>query len=377
MLLTNVFVRRETGHPLPGLVAMTLFGVSCVYQQAVYWFSASFSVLALDTLLLGLLAAQRWRQAGRAVDLVLVALAAALAPAWFASGVLAAPLVALYLLPWRRAEAGKVRPWLGMAAALAGSGLFLAVSLPRAAETILHLEHYQGQTAVEKFDLRAGAVSTGRSVVDNLLPGVFGVGGFGMSLPLPVAVFVLAGVVAAGVWWWRRAPHRRLLLLGLGLVVSSYLLVYSARAAWGYEGVMTGPGWTRYHLQPQLGLALFVAGGLLTPTRRASEGTDTDLTRQQARAVGWLIALCFLVQLPRAVLGRFEPIPAQAARLRHIEEVDARCREYHIGAADARRALPRQEMEESYSKVNAWELLWASPDPRPRSPEEVRRLLGE
>ncbi len=58
MLLVYVFVRREMGHPLYGLLAVVLFGVSSVYHQAIYWFAASFSVLALDTLLLGLLAAQ-------------------------------------------------------------------------------------------------------------------------------------------------------------------------------------------------------------------------------------------------------------------------------------------------------------------------------
>lgn len=369
MLLTNTFVRRETGHPLPGLVAMTLFGVSCVYQQAVYWFSASFSILALDTLLLALLAAQRWREASRPRDLALVAVGTALAPAWFASGVLAGPLVALYLLPWGE-EWRRPRRWLGVPAALLGTGLFLALSLPRAADTIMHLEHYEGQTAVEKFDIRAGMISTGRSVVDNLLLGVFGIGGFGFSLPLPAAALVLAGLAAAGVWWWRRAPHRRLLLLGLGLVVSSYLLVYSARAAWGYEGVMTLLAWSRYHLQPQLGLALFLAGGLI-PVAGAP-----GLCRRQARAVAWLIALCFLVQLPRAVGGRFEPNDKQAARLRQIEDMDARCREHHIAAEDARRTLPRQEMKESASRVNCWELLWGSAEPRPRPPEEVRRLLG-
>src|SRR5436305_11225723 len=78
---------------------MILFGVTCVYQQAVYWFAASFSVPALDTTLLALLAAQHWRRTGRPRSLLLAAAGAALAPAWFASGILAGPLCCLYLLP--------------------------------------------------------------------------------------------------------------------------------------------------------------------------------------------------------------------------------------------------------------------------------------
>ena len=58
MGLAYLFVRREMGHPLPGLAAMSFLGVSTVYHQAVIWFASSFSILAMDFLLLALLAAQ-------------------------------------------------------------------------------------------------------------------------------------------------------------------------------------------------------------------------------------------------------------------------------------------------------------------------------
>src|SRR5947199_201062 len=47
-LLVYRLVRRETGQPFPALLAMTLFGVSSHYWEAVIWFAASFAVLALD-----------------------------------------------------------------------------------------------------------------------------------------------------------------------------------------------------------------------------------------------------------------------------------------------------------------------------------------
>src|SRR5262249_60566507 len=105
-----LFVRRELGHPFYGLVAISLFGVTSIYQQAVGWFSTSFSVLTLDMLLLGLLAAQRWRQTGRSWHLALCVLWCGLAPAWFASGVLAGPLCGLYLLVPQRSSPGKAPP---------------------------------------------------------------------------------------------------------------------------------------------------------------------------------------------------------------------------------------------------------------------------
>ena len=59
MVLLGLFVRREVGHPLPAvLAAMTLFGVTTRYQEAVMWFSAGFALLALDSFLLALLACQ-------------------------------------------------------------------------------------------------------------------------------------------------------------------------------------------------------------------------------------------------------------------------------------------------------------------------------
>ncbi|HEY7423623.1 MAG TPA: hypothetical protein VH682_05205, partial [Gemmataceae bacterium] len=158
LALVYLFVRRETGHPLYALLALVLFGVTTVYHQAVWWFAASFAILVLDTMLLGLLAAQRWRQTGRISYLFLTVLASLLAPGWFALGVLVGPLCCLYLLPWCVGPASRAGPGpsvpLGSRGLLAlapllGTALFLAVSLPLTAQAIMHLEHYEGQTAVE------------------------------------------------------------------------------------------------------------------------------------------------------------------------------------------------------------------------------------
>jgi hypothetical protein len=382
MLLVYLFVRRERGHSFYGLLAMVLFGVTAIYQQAVYWFSASFSILTLDTLLLALLAAQRWRQTGRVRHLTLCALWSALAPGWFASGILAGPLCCLYLLPPAEPEAADEDKeefseisWRHLAVALVpllGSIAFLAVSLPRTANHIMHLEHYEGKTAIEAFSPLTGLGYTGRSLVDNLTLGQFGI--TRAVCPVVVVPSVLVVLAALAGWWLWRAPRRRLPLLGLGMILSSYWLVYSARGTWSYDDAnMAYPAWSRYHLLPQLGLALFVVGGL-----PRWEMMSPELSKRQVWIVAGLIVLEMLIQLPRGVLGTYayeNNNGKQLAVLRQIEEMDARCREHHIAADAARAVLPRLDVPMCYDRVNGWDFLRGSPDPRPLEEAEVRRLL--
>jgi hypothetical protein len=259
---------------------------------------------------------------------------------------------------------------------LLGTLLFLAVSLPRTAEHILHLKHYGGRTALDAFQPLIGLVYTGRSVVDNLLFGVFGL--TGVQVWLPLVPVVLLGLAAAGVWWWRRAPRPRLLLLGLGMIGSGYLLVYSARADWAYEGSMNQPGWSRYHLLPQLGLALFVVGGLPGWAGRwfLLDGSE-QLTGRQARALLILLGACLVVQLPRAITCGPDWLPGQRVALEKVERVDAACRQHRISAELAAKALPRLAIPGAGDEGTGWELLRGSDDPVPMTPEEARRLLEE
>jgi hypothetical protein len=394
LLLTKRFVERELEHPFYGLVAMILFGVTAVYQQAVFWFAASFSVLTLDMLLLGLLAAQAYRLTQWWPYVVLSALWCLLAPCWFASGVLAGPVCCLYLLlppralNWRRAAAA--------AAPLLGTAVFLAVSLPRTAATIMTLEHYGESNALDNFQPGKGLLITLRSIVENLLLGVFGI--WEMIVPLPLVIVALLVLAGIGVWWWRRAPCKRLLVLGLGLIGSSYLLAYSARAEWAVGTSLTGVAWSRYHLLPQLGLVLFIVGGLPAwAGRRFTLNGDGSLTRKQVRFLLCLIGILFLIHLPHGLIGtiRFYPLPfewgksyivtpaAQQEALREVERVDARCQEHGISAAAAQQALPWLSIpwatpEGKKGEFNGWRLLKGSAAPREpetRSDEEIRSLL--
>jgi hypothetical protein len=254
--------------------------------------------------------------------------------------------------------------------------LFLAVSLPKTADYIMHLPHYGGPTAVESFRPLVGLAYTCRSVVDNLLIGQVGISVVEYTMPIPLVAVVLAMLLGVGLWAWHQAPDgRRLILLGAGFIGSSYVLIYSARAAWGYEGVMTGLAMNRYHLFPQLGLALMVCGGLKGGEGRWFRLAD-ELTRKQGRVVFTLIVACWLIQLPRGLIGYFATRPGQAEAFRRIDEVDLLCREHHIAAETARRVLSRLPIPGWGDGSNGYRFLRGSDDPRPMETEEARRTLG-
>jgi hypothetical protein len=369
LILLFLFIQRELDHPFYGLVAVIFFGVTSLYHQAVGWFAASFSILCLDQTLLALLAAQQWERSGRRWWLLVCAFNCALAPAWFASGVLAGPFCVLYLLFSRRGRSPScLLPLLGPA-------VFLAMALPHSAGQILHLAHYEGQTTWDLFDLRAGVVFTGRSLVDNL-----GLGAFGISSILCPAWLVAAGLVLCLVlliWWWRPVSGRRLLWVGLAFVLCNYVLTYSARAAWGYDAVnMAGPAWGRYHLFPQMGLVFLLCGGL---TRwqgvRFSLLPSGDLGQRQAKALAGLIAVLFILHLPRGLLGSV-PYESQTSALARVERVDNLCQVHHISAETARAVLPPLCLPLCHKDESAWELLRGSNDPRDWTLEEARALLA-
>lgn len=420
MILLYIFVRRELGESLYGLVAMTLFGASAVYQQAVYWFASSFSILALDTMLLGLLAAQRYRQTGCIPQLAFSVVWCALAPGWFASGILAGPFCFLYLLAreddkMTRRQGDKVTERHGDKACIAGWAKHLVCALAPLMGTILflgivfvylrpvveqirHLEHYAGKTAEQSFHPLPGAENSARSILDNLLPGLVGV--WGVEFPRPWAFILFPLFLGAVIWWSWLAPRRRLCVLGLAMIATSYWLVYSARAEWDYSRTMNKPNWSRYHLLPQLGLTLLIVAGLAHWPKWFQTTKTGRPSGRQIAAVLVLIGSCFLVQLPRSIAGQWQlslqdttgnllddlrarwadrrdSVEEQQAVLRQIEEMDVRCRQHRIQRETAQAALPWLEIPHCYQRENGWEFLWGSPEPLALSVEEAGRILGE
>lgn len=377
LLLLFVFVRRELGSVFHGLLAMSLFGVTSVYHQAVVWFAASFSVVALDFILLALLAAQAWRQTGSGRHLLWATVWCTLAPAWFASGVLAGVLCLVYLITsqqqtsYRHLDAPQV---VRACFPCLGTVLFLVISIPRTAAQIMHLPHYQGQTALQVLDPGRGLLYTLRSIVDNLCLGTIGVFGVECPVPLVIVIWIVLGVVLR--WLWRNSPRRGLVGLGCGLIFLSYWLVYSARAAWGYEGLMTGVNWARYHLLPQVGLSLLISCGIAA-RKLASTEMCGSLTRGEAAVLCLISAALFAVSLPRSLFAAFAPSEEQQAVLRRIEEMDRRCRKHGIDARTARAVLGSLVVPNCQEGDNGWDWLRGAAKPRPLTLDEARYLMEE
>ncbi len=384
MRLLYCFVHAERNDPRLGLLAAGFFGISTSYVEAVSWFSASFSLLGLDMTLLGLLAAQRWRLTGQQRHLLWSIGWIALAPCWFASGILAGPLCALYLLT---ADGGLQRrprfPWVGFSAwaltPLLGTVLFLAFSLPFTLQRIMHLEHYGDQSAVESFQLSVGVLYSARAVVDNAFLGTFGITGFQVPVPLVHGVLVL--LVGLTAWWYWQAPAKGLALLGLGFVFSSYLLIHGARSRWPYEVIST---WTRYQLYSHVGLACLLCAGWDGAPRRLGQW----LTQQLGEGVRWagflFCVLFWACQVPRGwpAYPRLDLYHAhrlgQLQDLAEVEQVDARCRRHGIPRQQALESLGHLSIMNSSGKVNGWSFLRGCSDCNDspsRTPEEVRRLL--
>lgn len=350
-----LFVKRERG-PFAGLVAAAVFGVTGVYAEAVFWFAASPALVCLATAAVALLGAQRWLAHRQWVGLATATAAAAFAPAWFGGGVLVGPLVGLYLFGRRPGR------WWAWAVPVAATAAYFAACVPLAGERMARPPHHGGRTAVQAFDAAAAAENTGRAITDQIVLGV--VSAHGVSCPLWLAAPLTAATAVAAVWWWRRAGRPRAVLVGFGFVLLNYLLAYGLRSAWPYPEVVVS--WSRYNVFPQFGVALVIGCGL------PAAGVVTPRQRK------WLlvaVAVLLVIHAPRGWLGSPEADPTLTTELRRVSEADANCREHRIAADDASAVMLGPTP--GYPRDCIWRCLWGSPNPEPRPPDEIRRLLAE
>jgi hypothetical protein len=378
MWLIYRFVARELGHVSYGLTAMTLWGVTSVYRECVTWYSASFFILSLDTTLVGLLAAQSWRNRGSPAAAAVCATCCALAPGWYAGGMLAGPICAMYLLhvpPDLDSGTERVsdrRPrWRRAAVPLLGTVVFLAVSLPRTADAIVHKHHDEGKTVFQTLNLQVGFKNTLRTLADNQVIGAFGVGRSeafdgGAALAIDAILMVLA------IFWWRVASHRRLVLLGIMIVLASDLLVYGARADWSY--VKETRQWTRYHLFPHFGLVLALIGGLPAFALEQTALKGNRLSYTQAGGLMLLMVALSIAHAPRTARPHVH-IDKASEVLLLMDRIEEACRRYGIAGDTARAALGFRQLPFGYPGYNAWELVRGSGTPRAISVRDAAAIL--
>lgn len=255
--LIYLLLRREFDAPWLGLLGVIVFGFSVVHHDVLFWYAAAQWDQAVYVLVASLLAMQSFcRRRGRWSFWASVA-CSFYGPMNFAIGVLVGPLSALYLLLSGRGEEAWWRRGARAAVLVAAPMVCLALLPMRTYSKIVENTSYLGKGFWEGIDLVGGAVHTGRSVLEILvlenlgLPGVY--------LPDDPERFAIWFVVLAvgAVWAVRRARDRRLMILGLAMILANYAIIFPFRAWVSLEGLRV---WGRYHLLPQLGVAMFVCG---------------------------------------------------------------------------------------------------------------------
>jgi len=325
-------VRRESGSSTAALAAVAAFSLSAVHIEAAWWYSASsFTWALLGTLLAWLcvlrsLSIQSDAQpVGSIRWWMAAALAALVAPACSAIGLLAGPVAALRAVQGSH-RLGRRRAWVMGLIPLAGTVLYLVIAS--------QVRYYAILTdgVHRSLDFRTGLSCTLRAPVDVLASGLIGLDNadrwLGGGLDLVLGALLVIGTLACGL----RSPLRPLLLGGLALILGGYGLTYSVRNLFGPHWLMEVQ---RYHLFPQLGFVLVLVGV-----------SRTGLARFDARPRSTLLAATILASV---LLAAHRPIletrarayrfPDQARTLKALERLDGLCREHRITRRQALAAL--------------------------------------
>ena len=254
LAMVQILIRRETGSRNAGLAAVAMLGLSPVYVECAWWFSASSFTWALLFALTGLWCVGRGPSGGLGSFL-----SALLAPASSGIGLLAGPLAATRAI-FGREDISIRRKLVAGLWPLAGTTVYLAGVAALGFGRVVATE-----SARRHPDLGVALAGVGRAPVDALIAGMLGLRDVDLWMPRGLDLALSAAGLLATLTAARRSPRRGLLLGGLLLIVAGYGLAYVPRAT-------TGPHWLlkvqRYHLFPQLGLIL-VASPLLERLDRA------------------------------------------------------------------------------------------------------------
>ncbi|MFO0907481.1 MAG: hypothetical protein U0794_03830 [Isosphaeraceae bacterium] len=372
--LLDRVLKRETGSPTAAQVGVALFALATIALETVYWYSASSFLWSLLAALAAWLAMARLldcgpesvTHAGRLVNGLGIVLATALAPAFSAIGLLAAPLAMLRALvdPIPGRARWRVRA-AGVLAATFGLGLYLVLL------TTVRPRDGLAPSKLDRTGLSQGLAAAARAPAEVLVPSLVG-GRIRAAAPLSVALtlgFTSVVVLAA----WRGGPrHRPLLLGGLALMAGGYVLTYVPRA------VEMGPALLsiqRYHLFPLLGLSFVAAGLAGSMGRRAVEVCDA-----QPSTSGWTLAALAMGLLvwhsgPRRGLATFLHDADQAPTLRALDQLHAVCVAGGITREQAIAALDPVGNRWTPAGENALDLLAAAADRPTRPDAQVRSFV--
>lgn len=359
--LLGWLIRAETRSVPTALAGLAIFGFSWLASETVYWYSASSFMWALAFTIGGWLAATS-AASGRMLRGGLgMALASAMAPAWSAIGLLAGPLASLRIVAGEF-RGGRRRRVVAMVAPIAGTLAYLSVCWAFRYGDVL------ADSIGRNVHLRAGLIATARAPIDDLLPGLLGLRPigqrFGPNLSLGLSFLGILGALL----WARRSRQRALILGGLFLILGGYGITFCARGDGGGESVLVAQ---RYHLFPQLGLALMLAPAVMVGLRRLATQSRTGLL-----VVGALAAFLALAHAPMLkARGRYYRHPDQARTLAALDRLALICGDLRIARTQALAVLDPIQPRWSPPNSNALEMLAGSETPAKYTNPQARVLL--
>ncbi len=295
----GVFSRRVLGSWAAALLVVVAFAVAPIHVvETVWWYSGTNHMWALFWGLVALLGVVRGGPAGA----MAVAIGSALSPACSLMGVLVAPACVMFSLSRRGAG------WrLCAGAGIAGLGAYFVLG---ACFGLVQAMLY-GRGRATQFWLGLGVAGEAPSLT--LLPALFGIRDLDHVVPPVWALATTGGLgVSLLVWSWR-SRDRAVILLGGFFILGAYLLIFPFRTADG-QAIMLRTA--RYHLFPQLGLAMLLGVALRRPVQGV-RGPEISL----AVCLGLLA-----VHLPQQFAeNSLYDYPNQAHTLSALERVRAIC----------------------------------------------------
>jgi hypothetical protein len=313
MLMTGRFVARETGRAGRGLAATALVGTTSLMLTPATWYSGGQPLWAGLAILATLWYAQSFRRDGRWPNLVLAALAAGLAGAFWSAGHLAGPVTAVYL--WFD---GRLRCRLAAAVPLFATAVSVALLLALAARPMDSKVSFHGRTVQEAMNPIQGAITTAQAIPENLIFANLGLDA--MTTPIQGVVLTLGLILLWASHRWRRPgddagrpswpalAFNPLECAGAALVLGCYLLEWTFRGYFEYHNLRTLNPYAIvpwYDVIPQVGAVLFAVGWWSGPHRAAgaiphpSHRRPARPTRSAALGIALLTLGLLILNRPR------------------------------------------------------------------------------
>ncbi len=305
--------RRDLGSWPRSVIVVAIFAVAPVHVvETVWWYSGSNHMWAVLWTILAL-----W-YSGRPGHFASIGTFAcvAIAPACSAMGLVAAPACVLYAMAGRSPRVGRI-----VAAASLGLLTYgLVASLLGLLPAVIHGRSQSGDPIV-------GILAALQAPTAVLLPALLGLRPVDSALAAiwEIGVTILLSIAVLA-WSWKR-PERGFVVAGLWFTLAAYLLIYPFRAVGGTESMFRV---ARYHLFPQLGLAM-ILGSLCGPLLAGPRGGRNALAA---------VVAIVILHSPRMISeSSLYDFPSQALTLSAIEHAGAICRDEGITGPQAVAAL--------------------------------------